>query len=109
MGNSKYKQKHRELGLCENCSAPVYRDRILCLKHIRSKNKSSKQYYVNNTQKASIALERTRTMYRDNNKCVSCSAPLDPDIDDGKICCMNCRWHRHVTLNERLIHGTVIV
>ena len=106
MGDNKYKQKHRELGLCLDCSEPVYRFGQWCLKHTRSHMKSMKAGRIRHYEKYMARDKLKKQRYRDNGRCTTCSVSLDPDADAGFITCVNCRGGIHT---ERLIHGTAIV
>lgn len=106
MGDKKYKQKHKELGLCSNCSNPVYADYSKCLKHIISGNKNSKKYRNKNLNICNERVREIKAKYTKKNRCYRCSAPLDPDADAGFVNCINCRESTHT---ERVIHGTPIV
>ena len=106
MGNKKYKQKHRELGLCLYCSDPVHEVGQFCLKHTRTRIKNNKAYRIKHLEKYTASDNLRKQRRRDNGQCTGCSVPLDPDADAGRITCVNCREGTHT---ERLIHGTVIV
>ena len=108
MGTNAYKNKHKELGLCRHCSDPVYRDSAFCLKHLRAQNKSTARWYAKNNERCRTIMINQREQYKSNGQCTSCSAPLDPDADEDRVTCMNCR-SRGETYNERPIYGTVIV
>ena len=107
MGNNAYKQKHRDLGLCVNCSEPVYRDLSRCLKHARNHAKCDANYYINNKAKRQAKMKKIRARYRDEGRCQECSAPLDPyAIEKGLKGCSNCQGG---IKRERLVHGYPIV
>jgi len=87
MGSQKYKQLHRELGLCTNCSRPVHPGYSMCLTHLRSHSK--------NIRKDRLELGGVYLQYEQNRKklrrqqglCPACGAPAE----DGYITCLNCR------------------
>jgi hypothetical protein len=106
MGDQKYKQKHRELGLCIDCSEPVYRGHLCCLKHKRARNNRDVLYRLKNHSRERIADKKRKNKRRQEGCCTTCSAPLDPDADKDRSCCMNCRGGIHT---ERYIHGNLIV
>jgi len=106
MGNAKYKQRHRELGLCTDCSATVYLDREKCLKHIRAHAEHKKKSRLKHIKKITEKDHRYKQARRDNGLCVGCSAPLDPDADSGYLTCVNCRGR---IFELRYINGTAIV
>ena len=91
MGNTKYKQRHRKLGLCYYCSEPAIPFSRLCEKHTLTHYHSSRKYHVEN-----IELERKKSRLRKQQRrregrCPDCGKPLDNEIDEGKKLCLNCR------------------
>ena len=103
MGNAKYKQEHREWGLCTDCSEPVYMGKSRCLKHLRS-HVSADALYERLTCKRDY--KQRREDRKKKGLCPKCGVKLDPDADHGMLNCMNCRDHLWI---ERKIHGTSIV
>ena len=81
MGDKKYKDKHRLAGLCIDCSRPARVGYLQCEIHSG-----------NNRERSIRDMPEVRQKYKDEGKCVVCSAPL-PDIDakDGYSACCNCR------------------
>jgi len=75
MGDQKYKKKHRELGLCRDCSDPATHG-TRCKKHTIMHCKS---------------MIKTRKKRIKNFKCNRCGLPLFKDTDFGRISCVNCR------------------
>jgi hypothetical protein len=106
MGNQKYKQKHRELGLCVDCSEKVYPDHSRCLVHMRSNARYSAKYYQDHLEHYREIHKKIKANRTRDGCCKDCSAPLDLDADAGFINCMNCR---EGTRKERSIHGNLIV
>jgi hypothetical protein len=106
VGDAKYKRKHRELGLCVDCSEPVYPDNLRCLKHLRKRNVYSAWHYLENLEYYREIHKRIKANRIRDRRCRECSAPLDPDADSNRVCCMNCRGG---TVTERSIHGNLIV
>ena len=106
MGNNKYKQRHKDLGLCVNCSEPKHRENQLCLKHIRSRKISNYTCRMKYILKNRELIKRQKERYRNEGRCITCSAPLDVDADNGHVNCTNCRHNIHT---PRGIHGNPIV
>jgi hypothetical protein len=106
MGNQIYKQRHRDLGLCVDCSEPVYPDKTRCIKHMRNNCAYSAGYYQRNIEHYRLMHKRIKAKRIRDGCCKICGAPLDPDADCGMINCMNCRGG---IIPERLINGTLIV
>jgi len=106
LGNAKYKQKHRELGLCVDCSEPVHKGYTRCLKHIRSQIKLQKRLYDANPEKRRARSRKFKALYIATGRCRECSAPLDPDVDRDNVTCSNCI---EGIVTERLIHARKIV
>ena len=92
MGDQEYKQRHREQGLCLNCSRPVHKGYKHCLIHLRTKVISQRKYELKQGE-AYLQIQRDIKQYRrDNNLCPMCGAPLG---DSKYINCQNCREHIH--------------
>jgi len=88
MGDKAYKDLHRKLGLCLNCSDPVYKNRTLCLKHLRTNVIAQRKYQL---KIGDAYLEKHRQIKqhrRDTHCCERCGAPL-PDGWTYINCC-NC-------------------
>jgi uncharacterized OB-fold protein len=103
MGNQKYKEKHRKMGLCENCSRPAYPDRRYCLKHLRSHARSQRIYEAKNKQ---AVLKRHRQLKQkrfENGRCKMCGGLLD---DPQYKNCQNCREKLYV---ERIENAYPII
>jgi hypothetical protein len=106
MGDNKYKQRHRDLGLCVDCSEPVYPDNARCLKHLRKRNAYAAWHYLENIEDYQKRHKIIKANRIKNRCCRECSAPLDPDADAGNLTCCNCI---EGIRTERSIHGNLIV
>jgi protein-arginine kinase activator protein McsA len=106
VGNAKYKQRHRELGLCVDCSEPAYPENSRCLKHGRNRNAYTARHYLENLEHYQETYKRIKDNRIKDGRCAGCSAPLDPDADKDRVNCVNCRGG---TVTERSIHGNTIV
>lgn len=104
MGNQKYKQAHREQGLCANCSSPVHPGYSMCLKHMRSHNKSTKKWYRNNYEVYLRKQKERKELRRQQGLCAMCGAPLEED--NKCISCCNCR---DKFFYERVENAVIIV
>lgn len=91
MGNNKYKQRHREMGLCSCCSEPVVPGMSYCKKHLKTHYISDRIYVDNNPEKIRIANMAKKEKARKEGRCRDCGKPLDSEIDEGKKLCLNCR------------------
>ena len=91
MGNNKYKRKHKEAGLCLFCSEKVLPGYLYCRKHLLSKHESDARWYRANIDKKKKYFKKLKKGRIENNLCVECGVPLDPDIDSGVKRCLNCR------------------
>jgi hypothetical protein len=101
MGNQKYKHKHRELGLCENCSRKAVPGERLCAVHSYNHNQSNKEWYYNNHKDR---LEKNRNLkerYKKEGKCPGCGTPND----NGNICCDACNQRMHLVKGSKNFHG----
>ena len=92
MGNAKYKQKHREQGLCVDCSRPALPFRIHCIIHNEKVRVRTKEWLEKpgNRERRVKSVRKLRQLYRDTNRCCKCSAPLG-EQDEGYMTCVNCR------------------
>ena len=91
MGNAKYKQKHREQGLCQDCSRRVVPFQNRCIIH-GERVKLYTRRWLKRPGKYQDHLEKARKLkqlYRDTNRCYKCSAPLG-EQDEGYKTCVNC-------------------
>ena len=88
MGDNEYKQRHRDMGLCVECSEPVYPGIIRCLKHNRNHNAIMREFYK--TPEYRERDRKRRISRKDNGKCMACGTPLIPE-DNGCVTCQNCR------------------
>jgi hypothetical protein len=91
MGNTAWKQKHREQGLCTDCSEKALPMSSKCAEHEYSHNISNRKTREKNIDKER---ERVRSNFKlaiKNNICTRCFNPLDEDADEGFKNCMNCR------------------
>lgn len=95
-----YRQKHKELGLCGECSRPTENGRYRCpvcagkrakRRHIPEINyrlmESSREYNASHRESERLSAGRQREERRRDNKCIRCGAPL---MDDETGYCMGC-------------------
>ena len=92
MGNNAYKKRHKELGLCTECSRPAIPFSTKCIIHHYSHNKSSNKHNANNRKKCNENNAKARIKYRKENRCTCCGAPL---MEEGYVQCINCRSGIH--------------
>ena len=102
MGDKKYKQRHRELGLCIDCPDPVYPGRTRCLKHLRTNNVGSTAWQKRNSDYYLAYQRENKEQRRREGLCPMCGGPRD---NLNKISCVNCREHLY---RERYPIGTNI-
>ena len=91
MGDNQYKKRHREQGLCTDCSNPVMPGCIRCVECLCGNAKAKKIETIENREKLNYRVAKRRAMFRKSGRCTKCGAVLDPDIDEGFITCQNCR------------------
>ena len=92
MGNAKYKQKHKELGLCVDCSRPALKDTNLCWLHEMKQNKRTNSYYYENLDKVKAKRNIKYQGRKDRHECPDCGRPLTEE--DG-VYCVNCIMNKH--------------
>lgn len=95
MGDNAYKQSHRELGLCTNCSRPAIPMKYKCAEHEHNHRIASKNYYWKNPEKQRESRRKNIRHRIDNRLCRTCGKDLDSDADEGHVICMNCRSIRY--------------
>lgn len=90
--------KRRELGLCTystGCNNPLREGTLQCDYHHKVNNKTfqrwRKKYPDRYTANKKVCRINRRAKMREENKCLRCETPLDPDADYGRVTCMNCR------------------
>ena len=87
MGNQKYKQAHKEKGLCNDCSRPVHPGHIRCLTHIRTHNVNAIKSNFKRGESYLQSQRDRKELRRQQGLCPSCGAP----VEDDHITCCNCR------------------
>ena len=99
-GRAKYKRKHKQLGLCVECSRPAIPGRTLCKIHSAHNSERCSKSYYDNLDKRRREMKRRREQYRKDGRCIMCSAYLQEE-DEGFVNCMNCR--QGGTIHKRTI------
>jgi len=92
MGDAAYKQRHRELGLCVECSKPALKNRTKCKRHLANnivfslKWRAANRKHYNKWQ-----LEYKQKRIKDG-RCRDCGRPMIEEEQPGLYhTCMNCR------------------
>jgi len=88
---AQYRQRHKEQGLCIDCSRPVHPPHIRCVEHLHNRNKGQMLYYRKNSEKILNYHRKVKQRRKDSGLCVVCGNEKDVDIDEGKVKCQNCR------------------
>jgi hypothetical protein len=87
MGDKAYKDRHRLLGLCQNCSKKAILGTSYCPIHT-----------INND----LRMANVYSVRLSEKRCGRCGMPLNDDLDAGFKECINCREHKrdvsHITL-----------
>ena len=92
MGNNEYKARHKEQGLCVDCSQPAAPGRIRCWTHAKSLCKSATNWYKAHREEQLVYSKIKREQYEKNFRCKRCSTPLwEDEIKAGLKTCSNCR------------------
>lgn len=79
MRSTKLAVIHLGKGLCVRCNQPRHNNRCLCLRHLEKEKERRKRQFIKR---------------RTNNQCTSCGNPLDEDMDNNNLTCLNCRERR---------------
>lgn len=100
MGTKEFKDRHRELGLCTDCSCPAAPFYSLCERHINSHREASLAYVTRNRNKKLEYDRNRREKMKRDGRC-HCGAPLS----DGLKICTNCssRSYYIETVKGRII------
>lgn len=91
MGDSAYKKRHKELGLCLNCSEPAFGGYATCFEHWFTHRESTRKSSVKYAEKNRTRGLKERLRRVAEGDCQTCGNKLDPDADEGLKNCMNCR------------------
>jgi len=83
MGNQLYKQRHREKGLCVDCSKKTLPGRTRCFKHT-----IAHQLWKEDPAKNIARSKKWKEYWEKHNLCLGCGRPRD---DEKSSYCMNCR------------------
>jgi len=75
-----YKALHKENGLCLWCSRPASGRTLLCEHHREIER-------LRSAKNRRMLVDR----YLQEGRCVRCSTPLDPEMDEGMTYCLSCR------------------
>ena len=86
MGNNEYKKKHREQGLCINCSRPSVPGRVKCATHLQTQSDATHRWQQENPDKAREAQGKKKKKRRESGRCINCGGPRD----SGNVTCSNC-------------------
>lgn len=84
------RRQHKEQGLCIHCNEKAEVGRVMCKRHAELHylwQRRNPIGYARMLVRTSVLRQR----YADENRCPRCSAPLDPDADMNRVCCVNCR------------------
>ena len=104
MGNSLYKQRHREKGLCNDCSRKALPGQTRCKIHLLHHRVWKEDPYKHKMRNLKMKED-----WEKNNLCSACGGPLD---DEDFKTCMNCRQHVHrprwAYWHELAVRGVVI-
>lgn len=95
MGNQAYKKRHKEQGLCVDCSRLAILGETRCATHNYNINMQNKRSYYKYHGIRLVKNEIRRQRYIEEGRCPICSAPLDPKVDEGHVDCINCRMYIH--------------
>lgn len=87
MGNAKYKQSHKEKGLCVSCSRKAIPGMVLCAVHSESQRQRDLKRYWNNHEYEKNRLLNDKRRRRKEGRCTMCGKPLN---DEENIVCINC-------------------
>ena len=90
MGDAAYKKRHKEQGLCVDCSRPAIPGQLRCIIHARNIQYFCARWCSKNREKKNKYWRNKRAEYKKEGRCVTCGAPLG-EQDEGRTHCVNCR------------------
>lgn len=104
MGNNKYKNEHKENGLCVDC----FRRAVVgsrCAIHSEHLRIACKRWYQNNRERVLAQKRKAKEQRRNFRRCFTCGSLMHPEMDAGRANCITCRQHiqapRECNLNIR--------
>ena len=89
MGDQAYKDKHKELGLCVDCSEPAYPNKTRCARHLINRVESSRRYYKKHKEYYQKLYKEIKEKRLREERCYACGGPLDDP--ERWVTCVNCR------------------
>ena len=95
MGSNAYKKRHKEQGLCVDCSKPAVLGEKKCAIHHYNNKIRCKENFHKNHKVRMIKSRLEKQKRRDEGRCTKCGKPLDLETDRGHIQCINCRIDIH--------------
>ena len=101
MGNAKYKQKHKELGLCVNCSNPIVHGETRCAECSYNHNIACKKYYYKYHALQLQKAKEKKEKLKEQNRCPVCCGPNDTD----SVCCSSCNQGEHKISGSKNFRG----
>lgn len=90
VGDARYKQRHKEQGLCVDCSNPVVPGFIWCAS-CREKNRIKVNEWNSKNKNKIKIYRKKRKLYRIANRLCSECGDILGEQDDGYKQCINCR------------------
>lgn len=91
MGNSDYKQRHREQGLCVDCPLPAMPGHIRCVEHLHSHAVRKRIARSRDPVEYRKKWRRIYIQRKKDGRCPKCGNVKEYDVDEGFIVCQNCR------------------
>lgn len=97
----RYREKHKRLGLCRECTKPAIPYQHLCVCCSLKKNERDRKYYFKDPEKSRERYRLMREERRLKLKCLKCGCPLnDEDKQLGFKTCSNCRQALHRPIGQ---------
>ena len=98
-------KNHKKLGLCIICNKPKHKRLVMCLAHQRYYLGKRNEYNIKHSNRIREKNVRARKLYKETGRCTSCGHTLNPDMDNGRVQCLNCREEIHTPRRQ---HGNII-
>ena len=101
MGNAKYKQKHKELGLCINCSNLAVHGEMCCAECSYKHRIASQKYYYKNHRLHLQKAKEKKEKLKEQNRCPICGGLNNTN----GVTCSSCNQGQHKISGSKNFRG----
>ncbi len=83
--------KRKKAGLCVNCGVDALPLHARCSNCLHKAVRYQADYASNKRERLAMVARDNRARHKANGECPKCGVPLDEDMDEGRVNCVNCR------------------